>query len=119
MSFSTFVDEVLRTMNKESCSATPEDFLFDAQKPLPQLSKAQTLALQKYQDGSCVKKPIVVADLNQNPEKRPRWGQQLFPCLTTNCAKLMHLPSKQLYSQGLGLVDGFLIFLQNLNTLSK
>ena len=42
-----------------------------------------------------------VADLQQNPAERPRWGGAMFPTLTTGCTKIYNVEKKRLYSQGL------------------
>ena len=40
----------------------------------------------------------VVADLGQNPGARARCGTDYFPTLTTTCTKLMHLPTRHIFS---------------------
>ena len=45
----------------------------------------------------------VVADLAQNPDHRPRHGENAFFTLTTYCNKIMHVPSRHIYCPMLSL----------------
>lgn len=44
------------------------------------------------------RKGLQVADLQQNPTFRPRWGSTFFPTLTTGCTKIVNFNQKRVYS---------------------
>ena len=63
------------------------------------LTKLNRKFLEQYMDLFGPRGATVV-DLQQNPQKRPRWGSAMFPTLTTGCSKMMNMAKHQLYSEG-------------------
>ena len=73
------------------------DFLCSAPMEPDELDGRLT-AFNKTCQQKYTEKGATVADLAQNPEKRPRFGKNIMHTLTTGCQKVMHLPSGQLFS---------------------
>ena len=63
------------------------------------LTKLNRKFLEQYMDLFGPRGATVV-DLQQNPQKRSRWGSAMFPTLTTGCSKMMNMAKHQLYSEG-------------------
>lgn len=103
MPFSGFVNMIKQTIQGPT-ALTVDDFILT--EPLPSseqrsgMTKCNKLWAKEYKK-QFGKKGICVADLQQNPSFRPRWGGTMFPTLTAGCTKMFHVKQKKLYSLGL------------------
>ena len=82
-----------------------EDFLLSEKNP--EFESVLTTTNEKFLRGyesEFAERGITVADLQQNPTKRPRWVSCVMPTLTTGCTKMMHVPTQRLFSRSLGLI---------------
>ena len=107
-SFDDFLEKVLAVSQAVSddlpIQLTSSDFLLSTPMTRKEVDSVLTKGnktradnyRQKFQD-----KGIQIADLQQNPDQRPRWGNENFPTLTRGCTKMMHLPTGQIYSEAL------------------
>ena len=97
-----FIDRPLKS-NDWNFELTVKDFVLT--KPLARaevdqsLTQSQKVFEKGYRSMSSKKNKNCVADLNQNPKKRARFSQDVFPTLTCGCCKLMHLQKRHLYCQ--------------------
>ena len=104
MPFNEFVNMVKQTIPEGTTALTVDDFILtepmSSSEQKSVMTKSNKLWAKEYhrQFG---KKGIRVADLQQNPCFRPRWGGTMFPTLTTGCTKMYHVQQKKMYSQGL------------------
>ena len=105
-----FIENVVSSFDSESAQGshrsrelvTIKDFLFDPNRPDCVLTTTQKAAFKRYKK----KFPqALVVDVNQNPSHRPRWGINSCPTLTTNCAKMLYVPSCQTFSLTLRFFD--------------
>ena len=107
MPFSDFLNMIKKIIPEGPTALTVDDFLLT--EPLPSseerslMTKYNKLWAKEYQK-KIRKKGIRVADLQQNPSARPRWGAETFPTLTTGCTKMFHVQQQKMYSQGLKFI---------------
>ena len=102
MELRAFMDRLLKS-HDWNFDLTVKDFVLT--KPLAgaevdqSLTQSQKAFEKGYRSMSGKKNKNCVADLNQNPKKRARFSQDVFPTLTCGCCKLMHLQKRHLYCQ--------------------
>ena len=100
MEVNGFMNRVITSFDKHGSNKPQlvevKDFLFDKNRPNCALTTNQRAALKNYKR---LYPDAIVVDVNQNPLKRPRWGKTTFPTLTTNSAKLVHIPSELIFSR--------------------
>ena len=104
VSFSEFVEAIRTDRDGGPTSAlSVDDFLLC--EPVAssvfksQLTKTNKLWTKQYKK-LFGEQGLKVADLQQNPAQRPRWGGNCMPTLTTGCTKIINVHKDQLYSWG-------------------
>ena len=102
------ITDFLKTVEDLLCrdpAPSVGDFLLSEKNPdFENVLTASNKKFLKGYESEFGERGITVADLQQNPKKRPRWGYCVMPTLTTGCSKMVHIPSQRLFSQSLGLI---------------
>lgn len=96
------VTDFLKTVEDLLCrdpAPSVGDFLLSEKNPdFENVLTASNKKFLKGYESEFGERGITVADLQQNPKKRPRWGSCVMPTLTTGCSKMVHIPSQRLFS---------------------
>ena len=105
ISFKDFILELEREFRSKSLPAlSVSDFLVSEAMATTELRSGLTKTNRKWikqYKGKFDESGLQVADLQQNPSVRPRWGGRDFPTLTTGCTKMYNVKKDQLYSPDL------------------